>query len=190
MEDKINGYKELIRIIEDYNLDDMQKVKIDAEKRIFAFEFLNKYNIEIDPNKLSINNGVIWTSFYTPFGDIYLGTYGNKYNRTVTNNKQDVDEEVLLHISFPTGAYIFGEDYPKEFFAKFYSELKSYNPKYCDDLNKGLYFSMDNATNIFNDYRNICKKYIDENRNDCKQRKIKELREEADRLESTINEKK
>ena len=36
--------------------------------------------------------------------------------------------ERLFQISFPTGAYIFGDDYPKNLGEELFNELKSYNP--------------------------------------------------------------
>jgi hypothetical protein len=91
--------------------------------------------------------------------------------------------ETLLCIKFPTGAYMFGEDYPVEFFQRFFLELKSYNPKYVDSTNKGLYFSLDNAGKIHNAYRDIIKKYREENLKDLKQRKIKKMKDDLAKLE-------
>lgn len=185
MNNKIDGYKKLIQIIDEYNLEDMKSAKRDAEKQVFAYEFSSKHNITIDAKQLSLNNGV-WITLPSRLESMYIGTFGKKYNRTVMNNKQDVDEEILLYISFPTGAYIFGDDYPQKFFEKFYSELKEYKPKYCDDMNHGLYFSMDNAENILNTYDKICDKYIKENRSDLARRRAEKLRKEADQIEAEL----
>jgi len=185
MKNKVDGYKELICIIDDYKLGDMQFAKRAAEKHVFVDEFRDKYHIVVNAEHLSIDNG-FWINVPVRLGNMYIGLFGEKYNRDVLNNTQDTDEEILLTIQFHTGAFVFGEDYPTEFFEKFYAEIKTYKPKYCDDLNKSMYFSMENAANIFEDYRGICDKYIKENRNDLLQRRAEQLRKEATQIEEKL----
>lgn len=183
--EKIDGYRKLIQIVEDYELEDMRNAKEVARKRVFAFEFEDKHKIKLSSDITLNGNG-----FYAPvnarLGCMCVANFGEKHNRRILNIKKEIDDEVLLEISFSTGAYIFGDDYPKEFFSKFYAELKAYEPKYCDDLNHCLYFSMDNAMEIFNAYRDICEKYIKENQNDFLRRKAEKLRKEAERIESKL----
>jgi len=71
-----------------------------------------------------------------------VGWWGEKYGRHISwsDDGKQPEDELLLVISFPTGAYIFGDDYPTEFFKEFFQELKTYNPKYTDTTNKTLYF--------------------------------------------------
>jgi hypothetical protein len=92
------------------------------------------------------------------------------------------NNEWLMNISFSTGAYFFGQDYPQAIFEKFWQELKSYKPDYCDTANNNLYFKLENAKEIFNKYYDIVKKYKEINKKDSKQRKIKKLEEELAKL--------
>lgn len=79
----------------------------------------------------------------------------------------------FLKISFPSGAYIFGDDYPTELFSRFFDELKQLNPISIDSTNKGLYFAIEEAGTAFNGYKEIHKKYREENRIDALRRKAK-----------------
>jgi len=63
-------------------------------------------------------------------------------------------------------------------------ELKTYNPKYIDSTNKSLYFSLDNASEIYNAYDSIIKRYREENQEDFKQRKIQKMKEDLAKLEA------
>ena len=96
------------------------------------------------------------------------------------------DNEYLYSISFPTGAYIFGDFYPKELFQKFFLELKTYNPKYIDTANKSLYFSPDNAKKIHAKYKDLLKKYRDMAGDEYKKIRAEKLREELDKLEKAV----
>jgi len=53
-----------------------------------------------------------------------------------------------------------------------------------DSANKSLYFDLDNAGKIYNAYDSIIKRYYEENKEDLKQRKIKQMKEELSKLEA------
>ena len=111
--------------------------------------------------------------------------FGKKKRRTISwsdDGRQPEDDELLLSISFATGAYIFSDDYPETLFKDFFNELASYAPKYKDTVNKCLYFSMDNAGKIFNDFDAILAKYKSLNKEDFKKRKIEKLKKELETL--------
>ena len=85
--------------------------------------------------------------------------------RKVVNCSDDGSQpknEWLLQVCFPTGAFIFGDSYPKELFHKFFLELKGYGAKYCDTTNKSLYFSPESAKDIYEAYPEIFTIYRDE----------------------------
>jgi len=94
-------------------------------------------------------------------------------------------DEWLLVIRFPTGAYIFGEDYEyqQDLFQQLFSELRSYNPDYSDTMNKALYWRLENAAEIKAKFDEILKKYVEKNRAEFKARKIAKMKAEIERLE-------
>jgi len=111
---------------------------------------------------------------------------GEKYQRTISwsDNGDQPDDELLLLIKFPTGAYIFGEDYPTDLFHKFFTELVKLKPKYTDIHNSTLYYSMDNAGSVYNEFNLLYKKYHELNKEDYKQRKIQKMKDELEKLEN------
>ena len=177
------AYKEILKVLKKHKdsiVFDVDTLEIKARHHLFGIELKEKYGLNIDPkgiNSLRLQKLRDHTT---------LGWWGNKYNRTISwpDDGRQPKDELLLCISFPTGTYIFGEDYPTEFFQRFFLELKSYNPKYIDAANKSLYFSMDNACKIFNEYDSILKRYYEENKEDIKQRKIRKMKIELAKLES------
>ena len=95
--------------------------------------------------------------------------------------KKPVDEW-LYEVHFPTGAYIFGEHYPKELFNAFFDELKTYNPAFSDSHNKCLYFRPENAKAIFVAMPEILEKYHKRVAEDAKRMKIEQLKAELELL--------
>ena len=62
--------------------------------------------------------------------NVHIGFFdGERRSISWSDDGRQPKNETLLYISYPTGAYIFGGDYPTEFFQKFFLELKTYNPK-------------------------------------------------------------
>jgi hypothetical protein len=171
--DVVNNYRDIIV----YDISDLEKK---SETHLFGIKLKEKYGFDINPTD-------IYSLDWTRFGDYRsIGWFGKKYNRTISwsdNGKQPKDE-LLLEIGFSTGAYIFGDDYPTELFQQFWQELKNYSPKYIDTTNKNLYFSMENASKVFNDFKTILDKYYEINKKDSKERKIKKLKEELNKLSS------
>lgn len=175
------AYKEILELLSrhkdicNYDIDDFRRK---YELHVFGLELKEKYGLDINPTE-------IYSLDWNRFGDHkFIGRFGEKYRRTISwsDDAKQPKDEVLLYISFSTGAYIFGEDYPTEIFKEFWQELKSYKPKYIDTHNNSLYFSMDNARNIFNEFSSILNKYREKNIVDSKQRKIKKLQQELGEL--------
>ena len=167
----INKYRDLV--IFDYN-DLEQKSKY----HLFGIELKEKYGLNIEPRDI---RSLDWNRF----GDyLSIGLFGEKYRRTISwsDDGKQPEDETMIYLSFSTGAYIFGDDYPTELFQKFWKELKTYNPKYSDTTNKNLYFSLENGAKLFNEFKDILKKYYEINKTDAKERKIKKLQAELEKL--------
>jgi hypothetical protein len=116
--------------------------------------------------------------------EMAIGYFGKGFcSISWEDNDMVPDDEWLLKISFPTGAYIFGEDYPDEIFKQFFSELKTYGHKYIDSANKSLYFDLEIGALIFNDYRDILNKYRAVAKKNKKYRDIERMKAEIKKLE-------
>ncbi len=177
------AYKEILKVLnkhKDCIVFDVDYLEMKSKNHLFGVQLKTEYGLDIDPK---IIQSLEW---YKLKEHTVIGWYGEKYNRIISWSDDGIQpkDELLLCISYPTGAYIFGDDYPTEFFQKFFLELKTYNPKYTDSANKSLYFSMDNASKIYNAYDSIVKKYYEENKEDLKQRKIKKMKDDLVKLEA------
>lgn len=91
--------------------------------------------------------------------------------------------ENLLKISFPTGAYIFGNRYDSEYFDEFFMELQKFPAKYIDSINDALYYSPNQARKAYEHYRKTLTKYKEMNSKRKKMWKIKELARQLKELE-------
>jgi len=174
-------YKKIFKLLnehEDEIVFDVKSLEARARAHLYGLELKEKHGINIDPKTIT-------STSWNRFGDyMSIGTYGDENKRSVSwsdDGSQPVNE-MLLEISFPTGGYIFGQDYPAKFFQKFFTELKTYGPKYSDTTNASLYFSMDNAGKIFNKFNSILEKYNKENKEDYKKRQIIKKKEELEKL--------
>lgn len=89
--------------------------------------------------------------------------------------------EWLYVMSFGSGPYIFGGEYPQETFKSFFLELKEFGAKYCDTANHSLYFSPDKAKAVHEAFWGVFKKHKDlvqgEIKKKRKERLLRELKE-------------
>ena len=99
-------------------------------------------------------------------------------------NGRQPENELLFVIGIPTGAYIFGDDYPSKFFQDFWLELKRYNPDYIDECNHNIYWKIENAKEICNNFEAILQKYHSLNKEDFNNREIEKLKKEIEKLEA------
>lgn len=179
-------YKEILDLVrnnKDVCFYDISDMETKSKKHLFGLELRDKYGLNIDPERIH------YTDWHRVDDYRFIGWYGEKYQRTISweDNGKQPEDELLLVIQFPTGAYIFSDDYPVELFKEFWMELKSYEPKYVDTHNNGLFFAIDDASKVFNEFENIYEKYQDKNREEWKMRKAQKLREELDKLEKETN---
>lgn len=176
------AYKEILKVLNKYKSEivfDVDRLEREAKNHLFGVELVRKYGFNLDP---TIIHSTDWQQLKE---NVYIGFFDGKHRRiSCSDDGRQPKNETLLYIGYPTGAYIFGDDYPIEFFQKFFLELKTYNPKYIDSANKSLYFDLDNAGKIYNAYDSIIKRYYEENKEDLRQRKIKQLKEELSKLEA------
>lgn len=156
---------------------DFQSLELKATNHLFGLELKEVYGLEIDEKR--INN----IQYQEMKDNVHL-TFIDSETRTISweDNGKKPKGERLIKFSYPTGAYIFGGDYPTIFFEKFFFELKSFNPDYCDSANKSLYFKLENAKDVFNNYDTIFKKYYELNKEDFKKREIIRKQKELDDL--------
>lgn len=107
---------------------------------------------------------------------------GKGYSISWSDDGRQPLNEMLLVLSFPTGAYIFDGDYPKPVFKDFFDELKTYNPKYSDSHNSSLYFELENGAKVFNDFWDIFNKHKQKVDDWKKKERIKGLQKELEVL--------
>lgn len=162
---------------------DYKKLETEAKHHLFGLELKEKYGLNIDPKE------VYSSEWYTCKEHVSVGWFGEKHRRTVSwsDDGKQPEDELMVYINFPTGAYIFGgswgdDDYPVELFQEFFQELKSYNPKYVDSHNSSLYFPIETASAVFNSFSEIKAKYHEKNKIDSKKRKIAKLEKEIEKL--------
>ena len=176
------AYKEVLKTLNKYKSEivfDVDDLERQAKQHLFGVELVEKYGFELDPKNIHSTD---WQKLKE---NVYIGFFdGVRRSISWPDDGRQPKNETLLYISYPTGAYIFGGDYPTEFFQKFFLELKTYKPKYIDSTNTSLFFSLDNAGKIYNAYDSIIKKYYEKNKEDLKQRKIKQMKDELSKLES------
>ena len=176
------AYKEILKVLNKYKNEivfDIDNLETKAKHHLFGVELVEKYGFDLDPKRIYSTD---WQELRE---NVFIGFWdGERRKISWSDDGSQPNDEILLCIKYPTGAYIFGGDYPTDFFQKFFLELKTYKPKYIDSHNNSLYFSMENASKIFNTYDSIVKEYREKNKEDLKQRKIKKMKNELSKLES------
>lgn len=176
------AYKEILEVLNKYKSEiafDVDDLEGKAKHHLFGIDLVEKYGFNLDPK--TIYN----TDWQKLKENVHIGFFDGERRRiSLSDDGRQPKNETLLYISYPTGPYIFGSDYPTALFQKFFLELKTYNPKYTDSANNSLYFDLDNAGKIYNDYDSIIKRYREENKEDLKQRKIKRMKDELAKLEA------
>ena len=166
--------KNLLTVDDDYKIRDfLETVKI----KLRVINLNKNYGLKIQERDCK---GSTFIRIDRYKGSIYIDTPSTILNSTA----QPTVGEELMSFDFPTGAYIFGNDYDKELFNEFFEELKTYGYKYIDEINHHIYFDLVNGTKLFNEYPNICQnyqcKYNKRAQERKKERLLAELREMED----------
>ena len=140
-------------------------------------------NFDIPVDALSLV-GDEWYNVYTYPETTHIGMYGKGRGEiSWPDGGEQPSNEWLYVVKFPTGAYIFGEDYPKETFNAFFSELKAFNPKYTDTANSALYFDGKNAGEVYRNLKDIYLKHKAEVQKELDKKRIAKLKAELEKLE-------
>lgn len=179
IQSKINAYKELQSVIEkypeefkgDYNL-------YSIKESLQCLEMQQRFGIPLiyyGPEQYQVKNAFNnWT---------HLALYGNGNCRiSWPDNGEQPSNEWLYVISFPTGAYIFGDGYPENTFKAFWDELRAFSPKYCDTVNNNMYFTEENSKAVYDAFWGIFNKYKAMVADEMKEQRKKELEAELAKL--------
>lgn len=192
MNDKIKTYEKILKLVtEEISEDHIELSKSTLETVIENLKVSERFRIPLQDAK---NNHTGWLKVGKRYDDFMtLGKFGESFGRTVSwsdNGKQPRKTgEWLLTISFPTGAYIFGNgslsdtSYPKKTFDLFFCELKSYKPKFCDTANNCLYFTEETAKAVYDNFYTLFDKYRGLVQDEMKEKHKQKLRDELARLE-------
>lgn len=179
----IDSYNEILNVLNKH--DDLlnKNYSIDIRSRLKSLiksqEIANKFNIDLGYGAFE------GSDTYVKLGDYsHIAHYSKEFNRTISwsDDGRQPENEWLYVISFPTGAYIFGEDYPVSIFNDFFVELKSYNPKYSDTHNNNLYYCEKTASEVHSRFKEILEKYRLLAKDEIKQIRIKELENKLSKL--------
>ena len=186
--DAEKAYKSILKLLKkhkDICVFDVEELERKSKLHLFGLQLKEEYGLNIIPTRVDSFEWQRWGDYRS------IGWWGSKYRRTISwsDSGKQPEDELLFCIGFSTGAFIFGIDggltdkeYPIKFFQKFWEELKTYKPKYIDSHNNSLYFSMDNAKDIFNNFDDILQKYNNINREDVKQRRIEKMESDLKKL--------
>ncbi len=156
---------------------EIENFKQRSNGHLFGLKLQEQFGFNIDPKKVTSDYFHRFTSDCQSY-NISISIWGEKHNRTITcsDDRRQPEDEMLLHVRFSTGAYIFGDHYPTDLFNRFFAELKTFEPKYCDTTNRCLYFSLNNAANFYNNFESILKKYYELDKAEEDNRKIEKLK--------------
>ena len=171
------------KLFEQLGISSFNRVYNDVKKTLYATILQDEYGlIIVSPSMVNCVEPNVYVRINN---HMYIASMGEKYGRKISwpvDGKQPIDE-IMLVISFPTGAYIFGDSRPKELFERLRDELKQYGAKYVDDMNHNLYYPLETASNVANNFDSIKRKYHQIFRDEADQRRAIELRRELEKLE-------
>lgn len=164
----------------------MSEIGCKAKNRVIRYEWEEKYGIVLPRDCRLAEFDHCKLGNYE-----YISYFENGYKQDARSRsiswpeakKQPVNEWIY-EISFPTGAYIFGEDYygQKQLFVDFFEELRAYKPDYEDLHNSVLFWKVENAKTIIGKFKEILNKYNDRNKLELRERKIAKARADLDEL--------
>lgn len=183
MQEQLNAYKALYETAKQHRelIEDNHFRSI--EEKVQELELSVLFNMKLK------GAGYYWYEKHIGYGQCAnIGLYSEEQRRQISwsDDGRQPENEWLCVISFPTGAYIFGDyfkdQYPKETFNAFFEELKAYGTKYCDSANHSLYYSTANAYVVCEAFPAIFKKYKDMCQQEYERQRVKELEAELAKL--------
>jgi hypothetical protein len=183
-------YSNLNEIYHSFDFDDIKEMAEKAKNHLLVVEWQEKYGIDLGHDARLFNEEFMRINDHMSFcyfGDAAKDKAEHR-GRSITwsDDGRQPKNEWLLVIGFPTGPYIFGEDYDeqRDLFQDFFDELKSYKPDFSDTHNHVLYWKLNNAKDIYKDFDKILQKYEDRNQDELKERRIAKLKKELEELEN------
>ena len=176
-------YKKIISSIKknkDICFFDTDMLERQAKGHLFCLELKEVYGLNLQEESLNYSD---WIKIRCNL-DCHIVTFTDTNGKKISipDFGEQPKNETLLKISFSTGAYIFGQDYPTGTFNKFFNELNSYNPKYSDSRNRDLYFELSKSKDVFNNLMEIYKKYLPLAEKEVLEVKRAKLQSELDKL--------
>lgn len=176
------------------DFDDIHRMEVSAKDHLLLIEWYEKYGLKIDhSNKpYSYNHFTLGDYMrFSHFNDAQAEKDSGKGGRYISwpDDDRQPKNEWLFEISFSTGPFIFGDDYDgqRQLFQDFFKELQSYKPDYSDSHNNNLYWKLENAKPIYDEFNAILRKYRERNTAELKQREAARLRKELTKIESELN---
>lgn len=183
MQEQLNAYKALYEVAKQHRelIEDIHFRPL--EEKLQELELSELFNMKLECA------GYSWYEKYLGYGQkANVGLYSEELNRQISwsDDGRQPENEWLCVISFPTGAYIFGDyfkdQYPKETFNAFFEELKSFGTKYYDSMNHSLYYTSDVGYKVVEAFPEIFKKYKDMCQQEYERQRVKELEAELAKL--------
>lgn len=192
------AYTEVLKVCEKYpgfnsSFRDLDDMRVSAKGHLMLIDWYEKYGLRISHdhnpaqyNYLDMGKHTKFSHFNDAEADKDSGS--GRFISWSDDGRQPKNEW-LLNISFPTGAYIFGEDYnyQQDLFQDFINELRSYTPDYSDTHNKSFYWKLENAKPIYEKSGDILRSYQERNKSEFNKRKVEKLKAELAKLELTTN---
>ena len=191
------AYTEMLQVCEKHQLfsingfGDISEMARSAQGHLLLIEWYEKYGLKIDHMYNPLNRTHIDLGSYRLFSYFADATADREQGsgRFISwpDDGSQPHEEWLFSLSFPSGAYIFGDDYDyqKDVFRGFIDELKGYIPDYSDTTNSHFYWKLENAKSIFEDFESILHKHKVININQLNARRAAKLRAELAALEAS-----
>jgi len=180
---KIEAYKAILATVDDC----IAATAIDS-----SVDIRSNLKLLIKLEEISAEFGVEIPSYYGYGSDWYklsdfqtIGIHGEAHRRTISWSDDDSqpENEWLYVICFPTGAYIFGQEYPTKTFQAFFNELKQFEPKYIDSANKALYFTSEKSAAVHAAFPEILQRYKGLVDAELKEKRVKALQDELEKLQ-------
>lgn len=176
---KLEAYRLILKTINDCDA----QVKLDADLSRHNLPTLIKKTETEEEFGITVENNHSQTWFDCGQYSV-IGLLGTRHHRIISwsDDGSQPEDEWLYQISFPIGAYIFGEGYCTATFEAFFAELKSFQPKYSDSNNHNLYFTSATAAKVHAALPELLKKYAGLVQTELNAKRIAKLQEELKAL--------
>ena len=179
--DKLTAYREVLDFLNGY-----ENIFVGDHRLDIRDILVNRMAVQCISDKFGIAIPIGSDTDYCKISEHeFISIYGDKYNRTIawSDDGRQPEDERLYVISFPTGAYTFGREYPTKTFNNFFNELKTFGPKYTDTANHDLYFTKETAKSVHEKFQDIYKKYNSMVDAEIEEKKIESLKKELESLQ-------